>query len=129
MDVVTAFLYGFLDKIIYVEQPHLFELNPKLVCQLRNALYGLKQAPQVWYKTLADFLKKLGLERLELDYGVFVSQDRQLFFIIYVYDLLFFGSDEYRFTDIQDQLSVQFKMIDLGEIPHYLGMEIDVEVG
>ncbi len=44
MDVVTAFLYGFLDEIIYIEQPHLFELNPELVCRLRKALYGLKQA-------------------------------------------------------------------------------------
>ena len=49
MDVVTAFLYGFLDEIIYVEQPHLFELNSELVCRLQKALYGLKQAPQVWY--------------------------------------------------------------------------------
>lgn len=47
IDVVTAFLYGFLDEIIYVEQPHQFELNPELVCRLRKALYGLKQAPQV----------------------------------------------------------------------------------
>ncbi len=28
MGVVTAFLYGFLDEIIYIKQPHLFELNP-----------------------------------------------------------------------------------------------------
>ncbi len=62
MDVVTAFLYGFLDEVIYVEQPHLFDLRPELVCRLRKALYGLKQAPQVWYQTIADFLKKLGLE-------------------------------------------------------------------
>ena len=129
MDVVTAFLYGFLDEIIYIEQPHLFELNSELVCRLRKALYGLKQAPQVWYKTLADFLKKLGLERLELDHGVFVSQDRQLFLAIYVDDLLLFASDESRLTDIQDQLSARFKMTNLGEVSHYLGMEVDVEVG
>ena len=42
IDVVTAFLYRFLDEVIYVEQPHLFELNLELVCQLRKALYGLK---------------------------------------------------------------------------------------
>ena len=129
MDVVTAFLYGFLDEIIYVEQPHLFELNPELVCRLRKALYGLKQAPQVWYQTLVDFLKKLGLERLELDHGVFVSKDRQLFLAIYVDDLLLFASDKSRLTDIQDQLSAPFKMTNLDKISHYLGMEIDVEVG
>ena len=75
MDVITAFLYGFLDEIIYVEQPHLFKLDPNLVYHLQKALYRLKQASQVWYQTLAEFLKKLRLERLELDHGVFISQD------------------------------------------------------
>ncbi len=39
MDVVTAFLYEFLDEVIYVEQLHLFELRSELVCRLRKALY------------------------------------------------------------------------------------------
>ncbi len=89
----------------------------------------LKQAPQVWYKTLAHFLKKLSLERLELDHGVFVLQDRQLFLAIYVDKLLLFASDKSRLTDIQDQLSARFKMTNLGEVSHYLGIEVDVEVG
>ena len=49
MDVVTAFLYGFLDKAIYIIQPTLFEVK-KLqdqVCLLQKALNGLKQAPQI----------------------------------------------------------------------------------
>ncbi len=124
---MTAFLYRFQDEIIYIEQPHHFELNPKLVCCLRNALYRLKQAPRVRYKTLADFLIKVSLEHLELDYDVFVSQDQQLFIAIYIDDLFLFASDVSHFTDIQDQLSVQFKMSNLGEISHYLGIEIDVE--
>ncbi len=47
MDVVTAFLYGFLDEIIYIGQIYFFELNPELVCRQRKTLYRLKQAPQV----------------------------------------------------------------------------------
>ena len=76
MNVVTAFLYRFLDKIIYIKHFHFFKLNSEIICQLRKALYWLKQALQVWYKTFANFLKKLGLKRLELDHCVFVSQDR-----------------------------------------------------
>ena len=89
----------------------------------------MKQAPQVWYQTIADFFKKLGLERLELDYGVFVSQDRKLFLGLYVDDSLLFASDESCFTNIQDQFSARFKMTNLGEISHYLGMEVDVKTG
>lgn len=44
MDVVTAFLYGFLDEVLYIEQPHLFETDGNKVCKLLKALYGLKQA-------------------------------------------------------------------------------------
>lgn len=50
--------------------------------------------------TLTDFFRKLGLERLELDYGVFVSQDRQLFLTIYVDDLFLFASNKSRLIDI-----------------------------
>ena len=127
--MVTAFLYRFLDKIIYVEQPDLFELDLDLICHLRKALYGLKQASQVWYQILANFLKKLGLECFELDYGIFISQNRHLFLAIYVNDLLFFGLDDSRITDIKDQLSARFKMSNLGKISHYLGIEVDIEVG
>ena len=40
--MVTAFLYKFLDEIIYVKQPHKFVLYPKLISHFRKALYGLK---------------------------------------------------------------------------------------
>ena len=41
MDVVTAFLYRFLDETIYIIQPILFEVEGKKykVCLLRNALH------------------------------------------------------------------------------------------
>ena len=44
-------------------------------------------------------------------------------------DLLIFGSDDSRLIDIQDKLNARFRMTNLGEISHYLGMEVDVDVG
>jgi hypothetical protein len=58
MNVTTAFLYGFIDQVVYVELPH-DELFDK-VALLNKALYGLKQAPHLWYKTLHDLLMSLG---------------------------------------------------------------------
>ncbi len=42
---------------------------------------------------------------------------------------LLFGSDDFHLIDIQDKLNAQFRMTNLGEISHYLGMEVDVGVG
>ena len=100
MDVVTAFLYAFHDEVIYVEQPNFFEINIDKICKLLKALYGLKQAPQVWYKTLIEFLQKLGFQFLELDHGIFVSEDKQLLIAVYIDDLLLFGSDPSRLEQI-----------------------------
>lgn len=44
-------------------------------------------------------------------------------------DLLFFASNKSYLTNIQDQLSAQFKMTNLGETSHYVDMEVNVEVG
>ena len=61
MDVVTAFLYGFLDEAIYVIQPTLFEKGENKVCLLRKALYGLKQIPSCMVPDPAGFSAKDGV--------------------------------------------------------------------
>src|SRR3984885_620399 len=44
LDVKTTFLYGDLDKEIYMQQPQGYEVKgkDKLVCRLKKSLYGLK---------------------------------------------------------------------------------------
>lgn len=59
MDIITAFLYSFLNEVIDIEQLYLFATELEKVCKLITALYRLKQAPHIWYKTLIKFLKKL----------------------------------------------------------------------
>jgi hypothetical protein len=45
---------------------------------------------------------------------------------MYVDDLLLFGPDLNDLKIIQDQLKNRFKMTDLGQLSHYLGMEITI---
>ena len=91
MDVVTAYLFGFLDETVYIYQPTLMDDGTGRVCILKKALYGLKQSARVWYQTLQDFLKKLGFKRIEADHGFFFSNDKSIFIAVYVDDILFFG--------------------------------------
>ena len=62
MDVRCAFLNGFLQEEVFVEQLLNFE-NPSFpnhVFKFQKALYGLKHAPRAWYKRLSKFLLKNG---------------------------------------------------------------------
>ena len=43
MDVKSAFLHGYLQEEIYMEQPHGYvQDNSSLICRLKKFLYGLK---------------------------------------------------------------------------------------
>ena len=128
MDVVYAFLYRFLNKVIYIEQPHLFTTKRDKVCTLIKTLYWPKQATHIWYETFDEFLKKLRFVKLKLDHGIFISKEKQVFISSYVDDLLFFGTDIPRLENIQQKLYDQFQLTDLGDISHYLGIEVDYVV-
>ncbi|KAL4384369.1 hypothetical protein GQ457_15G012400 [Hibiscus cannabinus] len=69
MDVKSAFLNGFINEEVYVEQPPGFE-DPKFsnhVFKLSKALYGLKQAPRAWYERLSTFLVEKGFSKGKVD--------------------------------------------------------------
>ena len=58
MDVITEFLYGNLDEVIYMKVPEGLR-NPKrpdLVSKLLKSLYGLRQAPRHRYAKIHLFL-------------------------------------------------------------------------
>ena len=76
MDVKSAFLNGFINEGVYVEQPPGFEDHQHLnhVFKLKKALYGLKQAPRQWYERLINFLLSHGYERGMIDKTLFIKK-------------------------------------------------------
>lgn len=62
LDVKTAFLHGFIEEEIYMEQPegYVVEGKESYVCKLDKALYGLKQAPRQWNKCFDQFVVDQG---------------------------------------------------------------------
>jgi hypothetical protein len=130
MDVKTAFLYGYLDEEIYVEQPEGYVIpgQEDLVLLLLKSLYGLKQAPNVWFKTITSEFVKLGYCKCESDHGIWIKfgpDGKRTFIILYVDDLLIMSEDDDELANLKRELSIRFEMKDLGEAKRFLGMEIE----
>ena len=125
MDVKTAFLYGDLEEEIYMELPEGIGIDNKdFVCKLQKSLYGLKQAPRVWNQKLHAFLtsKNLKLVRTEADHSLYVGNN--LVIAVYVDDLKIAARGKGLTEQVKVSLAKEFEMKDLGEINHYLGMQI-----
>ena len=61
LEVNNAFLYGDLDKEVYMTLPRSFTCStPIKVCRLQKSLYGLHQAPRQWFAKLSSKLCECG---------------------------------------------------------------------
>ncbi|GKE87897.1 putative ribonuclease H-like domain-containing protein, partial [Tanacetum coccineum] len=78
MDVKSAFLYGKIEKEVYVCQPPGFEdLDfPDRVYKGEKVLYRLHQAPRAWYETLSTYLLDNGFRRGKIDKTLFIRRDK-----------------------------------------------------
>jgi hypothetical protein len=76
MDVKSAFLNGYINVLVYIEQPPGFEdeKKPNHVYKLRKALYGLKQVSRAWYERLMDFLLSKGFKMSKIDTTLFTKK-------------------------------------------------------
>lgn len=76
MDIKSAFLKGFLQEEVYVEQHEGFMDTqlPNYVYRLKNALYGLKKIPRAWYKRLTRFFLNHHFDRGSVDKTLFVKK-------------------------------------------------------
>ena len=73
IDVSNAFLHGFLDEKVYMEQPFGFKgaCYPHHVCLFQRSLYGLCQAPRAWFQWLSSFLSTLSFTSSNADSSFF----------------------------------------------------------
>ncbi|GJW77694.1 uncharacterized mitochondrial protein-like protein [Tanacetum coccineum] len=95
MDVKNAFLYGTIEKEVYVCQPPGFvDLEfPEKVYKVEKALYGLHQAPRAWYETLSIYLLDNGFHKGQIEKTLFVKRFKGDILLVQVYvDDIIFGS-------------------------------------
>ncbi|GKV17686.1 hypothetical protein SLEP1_g28155 [Rubroshorea leprosula] len=128
MDVKSAFLNGYIQEEVYVEQPLSFEdpSSPNHVYKLSKALYGLKQAPRAWYERLSSFLLENGFSRGRVDTTLFVKNKGQDILIveIYVDDIVFGATDDFLCQEFSKAMQGEFEMSMMGELNFFLGLQI-----
>ncbi|GJY14422.1 integrase [Tanacetum coccineum] len=128
LDVKNAFLYGELERDVFMEQPtgYVSKEHPYYICRLKKALYGLKQAPRAWYGKVAQYLNFCGF-KVSADSSLFIKLESKvhLLVLLYVDDKIITGDNEAEISMLKDDLSVHFEMKNLGEAGYFLGLEVE----
>ncbi|CAL5368182.1 unnamed protein product [Camellia sinensis] len=128
MDVKSAFLNGYLEEEIFVEQPEgfAFQGQEEKVYRRKKALYGLKQAPRSWYSRIDAHLVNLGFEKSLSESTLYIKKadDEILVVSLYVDDLLVTGSSKELIDKFKEEMKDVFEMTDLGRMTFFLGMQV-----
>ena len=126
LDIKTAFLNGFLEEEIFMQQPEGFEEGgAEMVCKLQRSLYGLKQASRAWNERLVQELNGLKFSVTEADPSLFCHQEKKdLYLLVYVDDMLLVGR-EGDLSFVKEGLREKFTVTDMGEASFFLSMGIE----
>ncbi|GJZ36596.1 DNA-directed DNA polymerase [Tanacetum coccineum] len=128
MDVKSVFLYGKIEKEVYVYQPPGFEdLDfPDRVYKVEKALYGLYQAPRAWYETLTTYLLDNGFQRGKIDKTLFIRRDKGDILLVQVYvDVIIFGSTKKSLCiEFEKMMHKKFQVSSMGELTFFLGLQV-----
>nr|GEV52102.1 hypothetical protein [Tanacetum cinerariifolium] len=121
MDVKSAFLYGTIEKKVYVSQPPGF-IDPQFLNKVYNvekALYGLHQAPRACYETLFTFLLQNGYRMRTINKTLFIKKDKDDIMLVQVYvDNIIFGSTKKSLCDeFEALMHTRFQMSGLQVTP------------
>ena len=128
MNVNNAFLNGFINEEVYVEQPSKFEsFNfPNHVFKLIKVLYGLKQVPRSWYERLRKFLIFSGFKMGKIDTILFIKtkENDMLIVQIYVDDIIFGATNVSLYEEFAKSMYSEFEMSMMGELNFFLDLQI-----
>nr|GEX12739.1 hypothetical protein [Tanacetum cinerariifolium] len=128
MDIKSAFLYGTIEKKVYVCQPPGFEDHdhPDKVYKVVKALYGLHQAPRAWCETLANYLLENSFQRGKIDQTLFIKRQKEdiLLVQIYVDDIIFGATNKDLCKSFEKLMKDKFQMSFMRELTFFLGLQV-----
>ena len=127
LDVMTAFLNGKLNEVVYMQQPEGFVVEGRehCVCRLKRSIYGLKQSPRCWNSTIDGYLKKLGFLQSVSDPCVYIAAAGELAVVgMYVDDIVVACKSVEKLKEFKRGLCSKFDVKDLGRLHYFLGMKV-----
>jgi len=129
MDVKAAYLHAPIDYEIYMEQPQGYHVNSekgeKLVCKLNKSIYGLKQSGRNWNMMLHDFLVENEFVQSQTDNCIYtkLTEKEKVILLVWVDDIVVAASNEKCANDVKGKLKNKFKMKELGQLSHFIGID------
>jgi hypothetical protein len=128
MDVKNAFLHGELAETVYCQQSSGFidSAHPTHVCRLNKSPYGLKQAPRTWFVHFTTFFHTLGFVTSKCDTSLFIFRrgSEVAYLLLYVGDIILTANTSTLLSSTIASLNREFSMTDLGDIHHFLGINV-----
>jgi len=131
MDVKTAFLNGTLNEEIYMQLPQGVSSSNSNVCKLNKAIYGLKQAARRWFEVFEHVLKECDFVNSPVDRCIYILSKgdikKNIYVLLYVDDEVIATGEMERINNFKKYLMVKFRMTDLNEIRHFIGIRIEMD--
>lgn len=129
LDVKTAFLNGILRENVFMHQPEGFisDQSKNKVFKLKKAVYGLKQSSRAWNERVDEVLSDIGYRKSKFEPCLYVknNQGKLTIVALYVDDFFVFSADTKETKFLESHLSSKFKIKNLGEAKHCLGLRIN----
>ena len=126
LDMKNAFLYGYLDEVVFMKLPPGFvhPQFPNHVCRLKKFLHGLKQAPHAWFHRFSSFLLSRGFICSRVDSSIFFyrHQSHILILLLYVDYILLTSNNTALINSFIATISTHFAMKDLGDLHYLIGV-------
>jgi hypothetical protein len=128
-DVKNTFLYGELSEEVYINFLLGCMIPTKLsqkVCRLKKSLYGLKQSSRAWFERFTKSMIAFSYHQSNSNHTLFLKkqQGKITALIIYVDDMVVTGNDPEERKALQNYLSKEFEMKDLGDLKYFLGIKV-----
>ena len=102
------------------------KIHSQKVCRLKKSLYGLKQSPRSWFRRFTKSMRAFGYHQSNSYHTLFLKKqhDKITTLIVYVDDMVVIGNDPEEMKNLQNYLSKEFEMKDLGPLKYLLGIKV-----